>query len=355
MNFSRNHYVWGLLAVGLVSLSSSTAAFAQRLSFQRVSFQQASAVSAVYGRGVHAYFAGNSSQAEQYFTQAIQSGSSDPRPYYFRAMLRLGLGRQLEAENDMRVGASLEARNPGVQHSIGRALQRVQGPGRRTLEKFRRQASLDRLQQGKQQSQQRYEQLDRRGPAVLRSAEPLPLEQPVRAPQGLALPDAAQAVAIPGPLAPPPPIQAPSLSAPQPLQPATAQPAIAQPLPAAGSGTKPEEDLFGSPAPVTSVDDPFGAAPALEPTPAPTPAPPEADPFGELPSPAPQPETEESDENDPFGDSSEPVEEEPAEGDEPFGEAMEEESEPAEESEESPAEEDQPASESDDDDPFGDF
>ena len=109
--------------------------------------QVSTAVTAIYGRGVHAYFAGNSTQAEQYFTQAIQAGTNDPRPYYFRAMLRLHQGRQFEAENDMRIGAGLEARNPGVQHTIGRSLQRVQGPHRRTLEKFRRQARLDRLQQ----------------------------------------------------------------------------------------------------------------------------------------------------------------------------------------------------------------
>ena len=145
--------------------------------------QASDAVTAVYGRGVHAYFAGRTNQAEQLFTEVIQAGSTDPRAYYFRAMVRLGMGRQYEAENDMRVGAAYEARNPGVQHAIGRSLQRVQGTNRRTLEKFRRQAKLDRVQQGRQQSQQRYEQLEQREPSVLRQAAPLPLSQPVQPPQ----------------------------------------------------------------------------------------------------------------------------------------------------------------------------
>lgn len=254
--------------------------------------QQASALASVYGRGVHAYFAGNTSQAEQYFSQVIDAGSSDPRPYYFRAVLRLNAGRQFEAENDMRVGANFEARNPGTNSRIGRSLQRVQGPARRTLEKFRRQARLDRLQQGQQQTQQRYEQLERRGPAVLRRAAPVPLGQPIQPPQQLAAP-------APGPAAVPsqtPPLQTtPQPTTPLPTAPAAAPAITGQPSPA-GSDTKtaPEEvDLFGAPAPVAPADDPFGST---DPVPAATPAPAEADPFGALPAPAAAAE-----ESDPFG------------------------------------------------------
>ncbi len=131
---------------------------------------------ASYGRGVHAFFAGDTESAEQLFSVTIESGSTDPRVYYFRAMVRLRTGRQNEAEHDMRTGAALEARNPGNMHAIGKALQRVQGPGRRTLEKFRRDARLDRVQQRRQQSHRRYEQLQQRGPVVLRQQSPILLE-----------------------------------------------------------------------------------------------------------------------------------------------------------------------------------
>jgi len=287
--------------------------------------QQNSALGAIYGRGVHAYFAGKSSQAEQYFTQVIQTGSTDPRPYYFRAMLRLGQGRQVEAEKDMQVGATYEARDLGSQHAMGRSLQRVQGPSRRTLETFRRQARLDRLQQGQRQTRQRYEQLDRRGPTVIRRVTPLPLEQPIGPPQQLAVPE-----------------PAPSLG--------NTQPSVT-----------PIDDPLGSmetPVPATEAD-PFGEVPPYLPG--------EADPFGETSAPAqetPQPERidqPETTDDDPFGEgpSVESQREEegshtPVETDEadPFGESTIEEPMPAESPvEQSPVE--QLPEETASDDPFG--
>lgn len=333
------------------------------LAITPASAQSSSALTAVYGRGVHAYFAGNTSAAEQFFTEVIQAGSTDPRPYYFRGVLRLRQGRQFEAENDMRIGAAYEARNPGVQHSIGRALQRVQGPSRRTLEKFRRQARLDRVQQGRQRTQLRYEQLERRAPQVLRDGTQLPLNQPVQPPRTV----------MPGSGAKP----AESGTQPAPgsgtvgsgTQGAGAKVDPAQPG-ETGSATKADEDdLFGTPAPVTPADDPFGGTPESA---APTPAPAD-DPFGDLPSPA-------AEEADPFGESSEemPAEESPAPADDdlfgesapaesneadPFGESADEEMEAEESADPAPAEDD-PFGESSDaaeetpaedtaDDPFG--
>ncbi|MCH2113872.1 MAG: hypothetical protein MK171_03020 [Pirellulales bacterium] len=91
-------------------------------------------------------------------------------------MARLQLGRQFEAENDMRVGANLEAQQLGDRPSISKALQRVQGHGRRTLEKFRRQARLERAQLIRSQTKNRYEQLQRRGDIVLYQDNPVRLE-----------------------------------------------------------------------------------------------------------------------------------------------------------------------------------
>lgn len=305
------------------------------------SAQSSTALTAVYGRGVHAYFAGNTSAAEQYFTEVIQAGSTDPRPYYFRGVLRLRQGRQFEAENDMRIGAAYEARNPGVQNSIGRALQRVQGPSRRTLEKFRRQARLDRVQQGRQRTQLRYEQLERRAPQVLREGTQLPLNQPVQPPRTV-MPGSGAKPAGSGTVG--------SGTQGSGTQGSGAKVEAAQPG-NIGSATKADDDdLFGTPAPVTPADDPFGGTPESA---APTPAPAD-DPFGDLPSPA-------AEEADPFGESSEemPAEEvttpadddlfgesEPAESSEadPFGESSsDDEMEAVESADSAPAE----------DDPFG--
>jgi len=126
-------------------------------------------VNATYGRGVHAYFAGDSQLAEELFTQSIQAGSTDPRVFYFRAMVRLSTGQQAQAEEDMQRGATYEANRPSSRLSVSQALQRVQGPGRIQLERFRRRAQLEQARQRRQKSQRRYERLQRREELVLRS------------------------------------------------------------------------------------------------------------------------------------------------------------------------------------------
>ena len=92
----------------------------------------------LYGQGVNAYFAGRTSDAELFLSQALALNPHDPRAYYFRALSLLRLGRLDEARGDMMVGASLEAQRPN-RFSVGRALERVQGSHRLTLEQYRRQ------------------------------------------------------------------------------------------------------------------------------------------------------------------------------------------------------------------------
>jgi hypothetical protein len=99
--------------------------------------QSPASASTLYGRGVDAYFAGNSAQAEQFLDQAIAELPDDPRPYYFRALALLRVGRSDEARSDMEVGASIEARRP-KQFAVGTALERVQGSDRLLLEQYRR-------------------------------------------------------------------------------------------------------------------------------------------------------------------------------------------------------------------------
>ncbi|MCI0334995.1 MAG: hypothetical protein L0228_17445 [Planctomycetes bacterium] len=93
----------------------------------------------LYGRGVHAYFAGRSSDADFYLSRALAVSPSDPRLFYFRGLSRLQSGRAEEARADMEIGASLEAKRPG-RFAVGTALARVQGVDRLLLEKFRQQA-----------------------------------------------------------------------------------------------------------------------------------------------------------------------------------------------------------------------
>jgi hypothetical protein len=251
--------------------------------------QNASELSATYGRGVHAYFANQLDLAEQLFSQVIEVGSTDPRVYYFRAMTRIHCGRKYEAELDMRMGAAFEARDPGNRQAVGKALQRVQGPHRLELEQYRLQARLDRLEERQLQTRQRYEQLRRREQDVLRRETPVPLEDLLE--PSLAQPGEPSGQPI---LTPPQSAEEPALEKTEPAQPVPpAGPVDEVPF---GGGTTSEDDIFGAPSGATSEngapkepvdskgpsdDDPFS-----EPEPPQEPAAPveEDDPFAATPS-----------------------------------------------------------------------
>ena len=76
-----------------------------------------------YGRGVHAYFAGDYPAAYEQLTTAIEAGSKDPRVFYFRGLTELKLGRQQEGKQDFIKGGTV-----GKQRRQ-QVLQRVEGPG----------------------------------------------------------------------------------------------------------------------------------------------------------------------------------------------------------------------------------
>ena len=58
----------------------------------------------MYGRGAHAYFAGQYQEACDDLAMAIDAGSNDPRVYYFRALANLRLGKHKNADADMLSG-----------------------------------------------------------------------------------------------------------------------------------------------------------------------------------------------------------------------------------------------------------
>jgi hypothetical protein len=125
-------YIHRCLAAVLAALS---AAFAP----EAIRGQQPSELNRVYSAGVNAYFAGRSSEAESYLSQALALEPNDPRIYYFRALSLARLGRLDEARGDMMMGASVEAQHP-QRYAVGKALERVQGGQRLVLERYRREA-----------------------------------------------------------------------------------------------------------------------------------------------------------------------------------------------------------------------
>jgi hypothetical protein len=241
--------------------------------------QTSSDMSAIYGRGVHAYFANQTPLAERYLGDVINSGSTDPRAYYFRAMARLRLGRRYEAQQDMQIGAMYEARDPGAAGWVGQALTRVQGPNRQLLESYRRQGRLQHAAQQRMLAQARYEQLRRQETEVLRQETPIELDQ-LAPTTGLLVP---------------------------------AVPPAAPPEAAPEDEATPQPQLEAEP-PVEDGDDPFGVGPPADI--------PQADvPDAIVPEAAEAAEADNAE--DPFGVEVEgeatPIEAAPADGDDPLG------------------------------------
>lgn len=226
---------------------------------------QDSLLAELYGQGVHAFFAGNYSQAHELLTTAIDSGSLDPRAYYFRGLTYSRLGRPDEAVMDHKKGAELEASGTTRVYPVGRSLQRVQGSERLALEQHRQVARLAIRMRNLKASAARYESIKRGEADVLRD--------PNRKPPA----DAAEVVGTP-PADDSDPFGAGA---------AEAAPVVAP--------EKPKEampDIFGGSQPGTPA--PATPAPAAEP-----------DPFGlGDPAPTPAPSTDEATdpfEDDPFG------------------------------------------------------
>ncbi|MCC9656107.1 hypothetical protein [Rhodopirellula halodulae] len=140
------------------------------------SHAQSAVLAEIYGRGVHAYNAGNYSKAYELLSMAIDNNIRDPRAYYFRGLAANASGMGY-AEGDWQMGADLEARG-GDSRSIGQALSRVQGSQRLKLESIREKARLQALASGVARSNVRAGELGM-------SAQPAPVRPTPGANPGL--------------------------------------------------------------------------------------------------------------------------------------------------------------------------
>lgn len=139
-----------------------------------------------YGNGVHAYHGGDFQLSYDELTGVVEAGSTDPRVFYFRGLAALKLGRSDEAEADFQQGANLEASGAGGigTHFISRALERVQGCDRRSLEQYRSRARVAALQRDREATRRRYSDIEEAEADVLRRRRPERNEsvEPVRVP-----------------------------------------------------------------------------------------------------------------------------------------------------------------------------
>jgi hypothetical protein len=210
------------------------------------------ALESIYGSGAEAYFTGDYVRAFNLLNAAVQAGSHDPRVFYFRGLAETFLGRAPDAQRDFQQGAQLESSEAASVVDVGRSLERVQGPTRLLLERYRAAARLAAVAERERQRVLRYGNVR---PAPVRPR----LLAPQSAPAGGAAPPAmvpAQPAAPAGQPAVEDPFAAPSAPA---GQPPAGQPPAGQ-APAA-------EDPFAAPATpaakpaAPAVEDPFAAPP----------------------------------------------------------------------------------------------
>lgn len=264
-------------------------------------FGQSDALNELYGNGVHAYNGGAYVEAYNELTRAIDNGSEDPRVYYYRGLSYLKLGRPQEARGDFAQGAKLEMADSDRFYNVSKALERIQGRARQSLERFRAEARLEAFHDREQARYERYERIRQNEPNVLlkgpaaETTGPAPGDVP-----GAEQPDEEMPAKEPAEMiddAAPPPAEAdkPAEADPFGEKPATEAPAKDDAAPKEGAAADPAKKipasklakgLLGS---VTrgamktaagSKDQPAGAkAPAAAPAPGPAAKPADADPF----------------------------------------------------------------------------
>ncbi len=90
-----------------------------------------------YDAGTNYYFRCMFDKALPHLTEAIRLNPADPVYWYYRGLTYKQLGRESEAERDVKIGANLvrkaEERNRYIHQEVGQALERVQGPIRQWL------------------------------------------------------------------------------------------------------------------------------------------------------------------------------------------------------------------------------
>jgi hypothetical protein len=94
-----------------------------------------------FGQGVHSYFDGHYDIANKQLSEAIDANNADPRPYFFRGLVQEQMGQAKLASGDFQKGAEVEWSYVGQSFDVDDSLERIQGPIRIEIEKYRRDAA----------------------------------------------------------------------------------------------------------------------------------------------------------------------------------------------------------------------
>lgn len=134
----------------------------------QVTFAEDAVLAEIYGRGVHAFFAGRYEDAEETLSDAIAQGSKDPRVYYYRGLTKFSLGRLDEANADFALGAKEEVQDVALTTLASRSLARVQGGPRLLIEKARQTARKEHRATEVAREKVRYEEFKSNEKRMLR-------------------------------------------------------------------------------------------------------------------------------------------------------------------------------------------
>ena len=204
----------------------------------------------LYGRGVHAYFSRNYQDAHRLLSDALTSGSKDPRVYYFRALTDSRLNRPDDATADLKKAAELEF-GGDEPVNVSKALERIQGGERLMIEEVRSKARISIRNAAEDRAKIRYENRVKAEAGVLRR------------------PPAAGVGATPPPPAPAEGTPAAAPDKTDPFGTGTPEPAAGE-KPATPAAEKPAAPAAKPAAPAKpAADDPFGEAPAKPAVPTP--------------------------------------------------------------------------------------
>lgn len=121
----------------------------------------------LYGRGVHAYFAGQYDRAIECLTGAIKKRPTDPRCYYFRGLAAARLHGEQAGTADFAKGADIEVNGADKHYEVNSSLQREQGALRLVIERHRDAARTAGVQRQAKRNRARYEARQRREEIVL--------------------------------------------------------------------------------------------------------------------------------------------------------------------------------------------
>ena len=125
-----------------------------------------------FGKGVHAFFAGDYQKSYTELNEAVKAKTIDPRVYLFRGLALYRMDRADAAKKDFQQGARLEVSKSNYFFDVNKSLRRIQGEERLLIENARAAARVEAKQAAQKLASLRYEATRSQEDRVLRKSVP---------------------------------------------------------------------------------------------------------------------------------------------------------------------------------------